>query len=270
MHESGNWWVDGVRGGAVDVRDRGLAYGDGVFETMRVEHGRVRLLARHLDRLERGAARLGISPPERAVLVRAIQDACTVDDAPAVLKLIVTRGDGSRGYRLPEPAHPRWILTRTGLTTVPAALSVRWCTTQLAQQPALAGLKHLNRLEQVLARAEWGDEWDDGLMCDTGGTVIAATRANLFIVTDDVLYTPALERCGVAGIMREMVCEAATSLGIPLRVETLDRAAVEAAAECFLSNAVHGVMPVARLEESRWQAPGQVTRRLAAWVAANV
>lgn len=267
MAEATTWWVDGVPAGRVSVQDRGLAYGDGVFETMRAEGGRVRLLSQHLDRLAVGAERLGFKPPPRDLLERAVDAACANEADSCVLKLIVTRGDGTRGYRPPQPAQPRWVLMKTPLVPVPATLRVRWCATPLARNPALAGLKHLNRLEQVLARSEWADDWDDGLMCDTSGAVIAATRANLFVVAGGKLLTPSLEHSGVAGIMRAMVGEAATALGIGHRVGEMTRDAVTSADEWFLCNAVHGIMPVARLGELERTAPGPVATQVAEWVA---
>lgn len=269
MSERTSWWVDGIRAGNVSVHDRGLAYGDGVFETMRAQSGRVRLLSRHLDRLAAGAARLGFTPPRRDLLEQAVDEACAVDADSCVLKLIVTRGDGFRGYRPPDPAQPRWVLIKSPLAPAPEILRVRWCAMPLAQNPVLAGIKQLNRLEQVLARSEWMDDWDDGLMCDTSGVVIAATRANLFVVADEILRTPSLEQCGVAGIMRDMVIEAANSLGIGYEVGPLTRDAVMSADEWFLSNAVRGVMPVARIGELERAAPGPVTARLAQWVAVH-
>jgi 4-amino-4-deoxychorismate lyase len=133
----------------------------------------------------------------------------------------------------------------------------RMCTLRLAEQPQLAGMKHLNRLEQVLARAEWNDPAiAEGLLCDAGGRLVSATMANLFAVIDGELVTPPLGRCGVAGVARaEILAHAARVAERDMRLADLQRAS-----EVFLSSSVRGVVPVQSLDEWRW-APGTVTRQ---------
>ncbi|GAB3103170.1 aminodeoxychorismate lyase [Lysobacter terrae] len=242
---------------AVSADDRGLAYGDGVFETMRAVHGDVPWWTAHCERLRAGLQRLGIVTPDLALdLERAHTQAIELlagDDA--VLKLIVTRGRGGRGYALPAEHVPTWILSRHPLPpSIPGeGIAVRWCRTRLAVQPALAGVKHCNRLEQVLARAEWdAPEASDrdafeGLMCSSDGDVVCATAANLFVRRGGRWITPPVDRCGVAGICRGW-------LMAELRAEErrLDVTDVETADAVFLCNAVRGILPVARLGERRW------------------
>ena len=173
----------------VPADDRGLAYGDGLFETMRAHRGRVHWWDAHWSRLTTGSARLKLPLPAES-LVRAEAEALLEGD-DGVLKLLVTRGRGGRGYAPPGEATPTWLLSTHALPVSPAeGLALRWCDTRLAVQPLLAGLKHCNRLEQVMARAEWtltlpGDtafRADEGLMRSTAGDVVCATSANLFVL----------------------------------------------------------------------------------------
>ncbi|TWI03491.1 4-amino-4-deoxychorismate lyase [Luteimonas cucumeris] len=256
---------------AVAADDRGLAYGDGLFETLRIHRGSAPWWDRHWARLSRGAERLRLPLPAPE-MVRDQAWAMMAGNEAGVLKLILTRGSGGRGYALPATAVPTWILSTHALPpkVVGDGLSLRWCDTRLSIQPALAGLKHCNRLEQVLARAECGDpahpgqHADEGLMLDTEQNVIGATAANLFVMVDGQWATPRIDRCGIAGVCRSWVLPELQAC------ETrLTRAQVESAQAVFLCNAVRGILPVARLGESGWALHPQVSAlrdRLAAAV----
>lgn len=248
---------------AIDAADRGLAYGDGVFETMRAYRGDVPWWPAHWQRLLRGASVLGLAvPDESRVREEALQ---FLDGADGVLKLLLTRGAGGRGYAPPADARPTWILSHHPLPAAAPAdgLTLRWCETTLAIQPVLAGLKHCNRLEQVLARAEWNDESiHEGLMCSTDGDVVCATAANLFVLRDGRWLTPPVDLCGVAGVCRAWASDALAAS--EARLAVID---VEAADAVFLCNAVRGILPVARLGARSWRPHPQVAqlqRRLAA------
>ncbi len=253
--------VDGVPADQVPVNDRGLAYGDGLFETMLFIDGRCWLWDRHMTRLRDGCARLGLHAPAEDRL-RADSLSTSSDLARAIVRITLTRGSSTRGYAT-DPVLP----TRRILAAEPApaaardwydrGLRLRLCDIRLASQPRLAGIKHLNRLEQVLARAEWCDPAiDEGLMRDSDDNVICATAANLFAVIDGRLVTPALDHCGVAGVMRAQVLA-----GHAVQVRAIGCAEMNGADEMFLSNAVRGIRPVAALGERQW-APGPFTRAL--------
>lgn len=233
----------------VPFANRGLHYGDGLFETLRVHRGAVPLWPRHLARLRDGAARLGIAVPEPAFVEARIAELVAGIDA-GVLKLLLTRGEDGRGYAPPVGAPPTWMLALHPLPVTPAALRLHPCETRLAIQPALAGIKHCNRLEQVLARAEVERAGcDEGLVCDTDGRPVCATAANLLAFDGYRWRTPSLARCGVAGVLRGWLLEQGLLGEVVLSMEEV--ASAEALALC---NAVRGILPVAMLGARRWRA----------------
>ncbi len=260
--------VDGMPAGEVSLADRGLNYGDGLFETMRMHAGGVPLLERHLARLEAGCQSLGIRGLEPGA-VSADVGRVAAAGGEGIIKIIVTRGDGGRGYAPPPAARPRRIVGLHPLPPVPRQpVEIGICATPIGRSPALAGIKHLGRLEQVLGAAEVAAAgWFDGLMADESGRVAEATRHNLFIVRAGRLVTPALENFGVAGIVRGMVIESASKLGIELEEGTIELAGLGAAEEAFLTNAVSGLVPVGRLA-GRPLARGPVTTQISAGLRA--
>lgn len=243
--------------------DRGFNYGDGLFETMLYRAGVVRLLDAHLLRMRTGCERLGIDYPGESLLRGEIETLCRAAQ-DAVIKLVLTRGRGGRGYR---PV-PNMQVTRViSMHPLPASrldlqVAVRWCDTRLGRNAALAGIKHLNRLEQVLAQQEWDDPLiPESLMLDTEGEVVCGTMSNVFIVSEGVLMTPDLRFCGVRGVMRGEVLRAAGERRIPVSEEPLWPDDVATADEVFITNAVHGIRGVIQLADKRWST-GPVTQRL--------
>ncbi len=238
----------------VSSDNRGLNYGDGVFETMRVDHGGVPLWSRHLARLGEGAQRLGISLPERAFIEARLHELCAGVDT-GVVKLLLTRGDGGRGYAPSVDAPPVWVLSLHPLPPRQTALQLHACNTRLATQPLLAGIKHCNRLEQVLARTEAQRAGcDEGLMRDMAGNVVCATAANVLAHCDGRWLTPPIEHCGVVGVLRGWLLEQGMLEVVELSMEAL--AAADALALC---NAVRGILPVARLGARSWRTQPAVT-----------
>lgn len=229
----------------VPVDDRGLAYGDGLFETVLVRDGEPLLWPEHMARLARGCRALGIPMP----------DAAELDGLPAlagaglkILKLILTRGSGGRGYLAPTPAEPRLLWQFSSFAPQArrweAGARVRQCRLQLGLQPQLAGLKHLNRLENVLARSEWDDpDIAEGILCDSHGHLIEATCMNLVWQRQGRLETPRLEGCGVAGTLRAALMER-----LPIMEVTTGPEALVDAEAVWLVNSVQGVWPVVRLD----------------------
>jgi len=256
--------VNGVRDDRVSALDRGFTLGDGVFETIAVRDGRARLLNEHMERLENGCDRLHLARPGRQLIADELEQARD-GDPDGTVRLTITRGPGARGYAMPTSPRPtRAIAWFTGLPEFPrTVLHLRWCETRLAENPALAELKHLNRLEQVLARAEWDDERiDEGIMRSTGGDVIECTSCNLFVVSGNRIVTADLSACGVAGVVRRRVLELAPSIGLDAVVGRLTTEDVGDADELFATNASRGIAPVGLLGDRAWDAPGPVTARV--------
>lgn len=263
--------INGSAAGDISALDRGLHFGDGVFETIACLHGRPRFLSLHLERLAQGCRKLGFTPPA-AERLRAEIERLAGERERSIVKLIVTRGPATvRGYavsgreqatrvaiRYPWPVEdPAWQQQGVG---------VRMAAIRLGENPALAGLKHCNRLEQILARGEPGTGASaEALMLSRSGNLVSGTMTNVFLVDGPPLSprlrTPVIDSCGVAGVMRGVVLREAARAGIAATECVLRPADLEAAAEIFLTNARVGIWPVARLEE-RTLAPGPVTRRL--------
>lgn len=245
--------IDGVAGADMPVDDRGLAYGHGVFETIEIVAGALPHWERHWRRLALGCARLGLAAPNEA-LVRGEAECLVADRERAVLKLVLTAGSGGAGYGLPDGATPRRILCVRGWPerTVPAeGVALRLCRTRLPFDARLAGIKHLNRLHSVLARAEWRDEYAEGLLCDPEGNIVEGTMSNVFWIEDDKLLTPDLSRCGVAGIMRERIIDWAGRQGQRVRAEVCSPSRLLAADGAFVCNSLIGLWPAASLDGQR-------------------
>lgn len=250
--------VDFIETDRLDAADRGVMYGDGLFETLRVVAGAVPLWQRHAERLRASAARLGLTAPDvDAMLAEVRRLSEGLDDA--VARITFTAGVGERGYSRPRLAKPTTVIGVGPLSLATDiyrhGIALRLCDTRLGDQPLLAGMKHLNRLEQVLARSEWDDgRWQEGLMADQQGRVICATAANLFAVLAGRLVTPPVDRSGVAGVARAEVL--ATS---DADIRYLSPQQLIEADEVFLTSAVRGILPVRAFAGRTWQ-PGPVTR----------
>ncbi len=251
--------VDGERQTTVAADDRGLAYGDGLFETVAVVRGSPALWPSHLRRLQRGCRALGLPSIEAAALAADLRKLFPpAGRADGVFKIIITRGNGGRGYArpdgervrriaiaLPRPAHP-YTYWRDGVR-------LHECRTRLPLQPFLPGIKHLNRLEQVLARAEWSDPGvADGLMLRDNGEPVEGTACNLFARSGERLLTPPVESLAVAGVMRERVLELAVEEGLQTAEAPLPWPALISADEVFLTNSVIGIWPVVAVAGRNW------------------
>lgn len=260
-------WVNGTAGAALSPLDRGLHYGDGVFETIACVGGKPRFLAEHLERLSRGAKRLGIALPGAVELQREILALAKPVDR-AVIKVLLTRGAPvARGYGLTGREKATRVTLRYPWEAEDPRLAaegvkVRTGALRLTENPPLAGIKHLNRLEQVLARREWSDpQIAEALLFSTSGKLISGVTSNVFLVEGRKLRTPLLDRCGVAGIMRQVVMREASRAGIPTEEAALGSEDLARASELFLTNALIGLRPVSHVD-GRACVPGAVTREL--------
>lgn len=242
------------------LSDRCFQYGDGLFETMRVEGGEIPQFELHWARLKRGAEVLGFRLPAKRILERRCRSlaAATANldsGSPvplAALKLQLSRGDSQGGYAANSTQPANVYISIRPVKLNPQfqhqGISLRYCQQRLSIQPVLAGLKHCNRLEQVLARREWQQDYQEGLMLDTEGYVVEGTSSNLFLYADGAWKTPLLDRCGVAGIMRQRFMDYCEQQGQPVQQCRVTVADVDAAKHLLMSNALVGLWPVAELE----------------------
>ena len=263
--------INGRPCAVVNADDRGLTYGDGLFETVWMTSGKAPLWPRHMARLGEGCRRLGMPAPDPDRLWRDVLAACN-GLASATVRITWTRGSGPRGYAPPASARPTCIVSAAPATPWPAdwyhhGICMHLCRTRLAVQPALAGLKHLNRLEQVLARREWDDpQVGEGLMLDTQDRVISATAANVFALRGDTLCTPAVDLCGVAGTARaELLARRPDAEEVRWSLDAL-----LAADAVFVTSAVRGVVPVRELDGRTWSPSARVRRLQDAWQSAGL
>jgi 4-amino-4-deoxychorismate lyase len=247
-------WVDGIEGAAVPADDRGLQYGDGLFETILVRNGVPRFLELHLARLERGLARLAIPFVDQATLRAEVARARDRAPSLAILKSIVTRGSAERrGYAPSGAVHARRIVSLwpcAPLSPVEQGVDLGVAHLRLPEPSPFAGLKHLNRLENVMAAAESAaSPVFESLLLSTAGSLVSGVACNVFLVKSGGLLTPGVERAGVAGVMRQVVLREAARLDIATRERDLTLEDVFAADAMFITNARIGVVPVRRVRE---------------------
>ena len=263
--------INGVPADALDVRDRGLAYGDGVFRTLRLRGGKPLLWDRHYRKLAHDCAALRLACPAQALLESELAQAAA-HEPDGVARITITRGPGTRGYAPPDVPQPTRIVAVAPVPERPVqwatdGVRVRLCTTRATFQPALAGIKHLNRLDSVLARAEWTDaEIAEGLLLDHRGDLVGGTMSNVFLAERGVLVTPDLAGAGIAGVQRDRVLALAAAQGIATRVEPVPLARLQAADELFLVNSVIGLWPVTECIGQRRYPGGALGTALAGWL----
>ena len=249
--------VNGKQGNLISIRDRGLLYGDGVFRTLLTLNGRAQHWPLHFQKLHKDCSSLGIVCPD-IDLLSAELDRLLMQQPDGVVKLIVTRGQGIRGYAPSAEAIPTHIWDISPLPDYPPdrttlGIRARMCQLHLSQQPRLAGIKHLNRLENVLAAAELNDaDVAEGLLMDADGNVIEGTRSNLFLVVQGKLVTPDLSRCGVAGVQRGRVMVWAAQHGMQLQVRDVRLDEVLHADELFVVNSIIGLWAIRELDQQKW------------------
>jgi len=258
--------INGQLSTRIKADDRGLAYGDGLFETIEVSRGRLVYWQRHMDRLTDGCKRLFIPAPDQAQLLDEARQLLK-PESDGVLKIMITRGSGGRGYRFPEAPVPTRLLSIHPKPDYPVeqknrGVSLGICTTKLGINPLLAGLKHLNRLEQVMARSELNSSrYQEGLMLDYEGYPIEGIMTNLFWLSAGELFTPDLGLCGVSGVIRSIIIELAEKNGIPYSVDRFTMDQLLAADEIFVTNSLIGIWPVKNLDSQQFL-PGLMTKKI--------
>lgn len=253
-----NYVINGAFEHRMSPLDRGLSYGDGVFRTFKVLSGQPIDWELHYQKLVNDCSVLGIVCPSAELLTNDL--AMLFDEKlSGVAKIIITRGEGERGYAPPAVTSPTRIVIKSELPQYPAqnfnqGVKLYQCNTRLAHQPLLAGVKHLNRLENVLARAEWqAPEFVDGVVMDYEDSVIECTSANIFIRVGDVLMTPELSACGVAGVTRQKILELAGALSLTAVVKKIALADILYADEMVICNSLYGAWQVNTFQNKTWQ-----------------
>lgn len=253
--------VNGELAKDVSLHDRGFTYGDGVFRTIRIEDGKLCFWDAHFVKLHRDAASLGLSCPDQAVLYREAQQLLKVPSS-GLLKIILTRGPGNRGYAIPPFVQPTRVMTRSALPQFPnhyaeTGVDLALCRLRLGHQPLLAGIKHLNRLENILARSEWqGQDFADGVLLDSHGQVIECTSSNILCRFGNRLMTPDLSNCGVAGVTRDLILQNASDIGLVAEIGSMPLETLMQADDVMICNSAFGVWQVRNFNGKTWTRSG--------------
>lgn len=248
--------INGQQADHISIRDRGFQYGDGCFETVRVLSNKPILWAAHLNRLKHACSVLDLSVDFDLLQREISQLLQTKLTADAILKIIVTRGEGGRGYAPIKQAQCNRIIQLTDYVapTTHKGARVVLCEHRLSSNSNLAGIKHLNRIDQVLASAQIPSVCDEGLCMDEAGYVIEGCRSNLLLAIENELVTPDLSNCGVEGVMLNHLIEEFEKQGTRIARKSISLAELKAADEALLCNSVFGVWPIAEIESEDWLA----------------
>lgn len=236
----------------IDVRERGLAYGDGHFTTATIVDGKVQLLQAHLTRLQLAQSRLKLKPIDWFSLTSHLEQVASAF-SHAVIKVIITAGSGGRGYSRVGAEHPNVFVTVSTfpshyLTWQQEGVELGLAELFLSSHSSLSGLKHLNRLEQVMIRSELDERTEqDILVCDHQGYIVEASCANVFWLTNGRWYTPCTESCGIDGIMRQVLIDYLTDV----QVGRYQTSAIENIDAMMLTNSVMGVVPIKSYQKKR-------------------
>jgi len=259
MDGQGDALLNGEWAESCPLNDRGLMYGDGVFRTLRLENGVPTWWSDHIAKLSDDCERLKLPAPTESEWLEDVAK-LAVRQPNATVKLVVTRGIGLRGYQPPLPAVGNRIAMAYPPTTMDReadlGIAVRVCRLRLGNQPHLAGIKHLNRLENVLARMEWDDPAiSEGVLLGEDGRVIGGTSSNIFVQNGRALLTPRLDRCGIAGVARARLIRSAVKAGFNVDITDISLAQVLAADAVYFCNSLVRLRWVNRLENQTWRLP---------------
>ena len=242
--------INGCNETCVDVRDRGFQYGDGVFETIAWRDNTLQLWDEHMQRMQQACKRLSLACVEASVWLDDLKKLQLENNA--VIKLSITRGLSGRGYAYTQgdsvtrvaAVYPWPDYTENNKQGITA----KFCHTPISINPLLAGIKHLNRLDNVLARNEWHDtDISEGFMLDNQQHIIEGTMSNVFCVLDDELYTPRLDLCGVEGVMRGQVIKLAESMNIPVNIIEISKQNFLQMDAIFVTNSIIGLWKVNKI-----------------------
>ncbi len=250
--------INGKSTDAVSLYDRGLQYGDGLFETIAVEDESLLCWDEHLERLQSGCSRLKIPIPNQDTLSAESQRLIS-SVKRGIIKIIITRGQGGRGYASPVNIEPTRIISlypwpEYSFGNSDDGINVRVCNYRYAHNSMLAGIKHLNRLEQILARSEWTDSSiAEGVVLDHEENVIEGTMSNVFYIKNNTLYTPELSACGVDGVIRKKIITLAAELHLEICINKISLKSLMDADEAFMCNSIIGVWPIKKIDRKSFE-----------------
>ena len=282
MAHTQSYLINGSFNQVISPFDRGFAYGDGVFRTIKMQGGLPECWPQHYQKLVADCAAINIVCPSAELLMSDLSQLFLADaenvDLHAVAKIIITRGEGNRGYTPPAITAPMRVVTKSAMPIYPEerfeqGVNLTVCETRLAAQPKLAGVKTLNRLENVLARMEWASvdisaDIAEGIMLDTQGNVIECTAANIFARFGNVLITPSLDQCGIAGITRQRIIDLAPTLQLKAAIETFDMKKLYVADEVIICSSLYGAWQVKSVQVQKIDDKSIKTHGLAANICA--
>ena len=272
-----DWICNGKAVETISINDRGLQYGDGLFETVAIRDGEPRLWTFHMERLATGCELLGFTMPSEKALLEGVFEALATNGVPstyAVAKIIISAGAGKRGYARGSVESPTvlfggFVSARPSAGVYRDGVGTIVCKTRLATGSAFAGLKTLNRLEQVAAQSEVKEEGAyEGLTMDADGNLICGTMSNVFFIKDNCISTPPLDRCGVAGVMRQHIIDTLHEKGIQIDFRHTNLSDITSLDELFLSNSQFGVVPINKCGDNTWHV-GEHVRTVMAILANN-
>jgi 4-amino-4-deoxychorismate lyase len=253
------FWIDGKQSATLPLPDRGLEFGDGLFETMLYQRGEIAFLDYHLLRLTRGLDTLKFPDCTSFVqscLDRALSNLAGTDSGS--LRLTVTRGQGPRGYAPPIDCQPRVIISfnvaQYDIDQFPEPAVTEVCTLRWSNNASLAGLKHLNRLEQVMASQErLARGLDEMLMLDQRERVISTISGNLYAVFNGEIHTPVIDSAGIRGTRRQLLIERwSHALDMKVVEQDIDLERLLGASELFYSNSLVGLRPIQSVGRTIW------------------
>lgn len=263
MAHNATYLINGSFNASISPLDRGFAFGDGVFRTIKIQGGLPEHWPQHYQKLVADCAAINIVCPSAELLMSDLSQLFSVDadteKLAAVAKIIITRGEGNRGYTPPAITAPMRVVLKSPMPEYPEArfsdgINLTVCETRLATQPKLAGIKSLNRLENVLARMEWASvdisaDVADGIMLDLQDNVIECTAANIFARFGDTLITPSLTQCGVAGVTRQRIIERARTFSLKSLIDSFDLKKLIAADEIIICSSLYGAWQVKMIQQ---------------------
>jgi len=240
--------INGAKQSKISIFNRNVQFGDGLFETCVVENKKILFWVNHFARLNRGCEQLKISKVDESVWLSDVKKAlslCSYDHC--VVKLILSRGESLRGYGFKDDIKPvrAVIVSELQKTTLNNSFCLEYCKSGYVSNSKLAGIKHCNRLEQVLARA--GLKSDEGIMLDENHNVISVTQGNIYAIHGNTLITPKLDKCGVEGTRRDVILDLTKLLGIKVKVDTLSVKELGQANEVFISNSIIGIQSISQI-----------------------